>query len=87
MPASTSAFAFGSRSTTLSPAASGAPRERAPVNAASRSCAGAPARATSAVGARAIALAGEAEDAREALRGFTAKLLTFDRLVNALAGD
>ena len=29
----------------------------------------------------------EAEDAREALRGFASKLLTFDRLVNALAGD
>jgi DNA polymerase III subunit delta' len=39
------------------------------------------------LGERAIALASEAEDAREALRGFTAKLLTFDRLVNALAGD
>jgi hypothetical protein len=58
-PASTSAFAFGSRSTNALAAASGAPRERAPVKAASRSCAGAPAaRATSAVGARAIALAG-----------------------------
>ena len=39
------------------------------------------------LGDRAIALAAEAEDAREALKGFTAKLLTFDRLVNALAGD
>jgi DNA polymerase III subunit delta' len=39
------------------------------------------------LGSRALALAAEAEDAREALRGFASKLLSFDRLVNALAGD
>jgi DNA polymerase-3 subunit delta' len=38
------------------------------------------------LGARALELAEQAEDAREALRGFAAKLLTFDRLVNAIAG-
>ena len=39
------------------------------------------------LGERALALAAEAEDTREALRGFASKLLSFDRLVNALAGD
>jgi len=39
------------------------------------------------LGERALALAAQAEDAREALRGFTGKLMSFDRLANALAGD
>ena len=39
------------------------------------------------LGERALALAAEAEDTREALRGFAGKLMSFDRLANALAGD
>ena len=39
------------------------------------------------LGERALLLAAEAEDTREALRGFAAKLLSFDRFVNALAGE
>jgi DNA polymerase-3 subunit delta' len=39
------------------------------------------------LGARAVLLAERAEDARHALRGFAGKLLTFDLLVDALAGD
>ena len=39
------------------------------------------------LGERAIVLAAAAEDTREALRGFAGKLLSFDRLVNALAGE
>jgi DNA polymerase III subunit delta' len=39
------------------------------------------------LGERAIDLAAAAEDTREALRGFAGKLLSFDRLVNALAGE
>jgi DNA polymerase-3 subunit delta' len=39
------------------------------------------------LGERATSLAEEAGEARTALRGFASKLLTFDRLVDALAGD
>ncbi len=39
------------------------------------------------LGERATSLGEEAAAAREALRGFASKLLTFDRLVEALAGD
>ena len=39
------------------------------------------------LGERATSLAEEAGEARTALRGFASKLLTFDRLVEALAGD
>jgi DNA polymerase-3 subunit delta' len=39
------------------------------------------------LGERAIGLADEAGEARGALRGFASKLLTFDRLVDALAGE
>jgi DNA polymerase-3 subunit delta' len=39
------------------------------------------------LGERATSLAEEAGEARMALRGFASKLLTFDRLVEALAGD
>jgi DNA polymerase-3 subunit delta' len=43
--------------------------------------------AASRLGERATSLAEEAGEARVALRGFASKLLTFDRLVDALAGD
>jgi len=39
------------------------------------------------LGERATSLAEDAGEARAALRGFASKLLTFDRLVDALAGD
>jgi hypothetical protein len=39
------------------------------------------------LGERALVLAEEAGDARAGLRGFANKLLTFDLLVDALAGD
>jgi len=39
------------------------------------------------LGERATSLAEDAGEARTALRGFASKLLTFDRLVDALAGD
>jgi DNA polymerase-3 subunit delta' len=39
------------------------------------------------LGARAIRIAEEAHEAREALRSFASKPLTFDRLVDTLAGD
>ena len=39
------------------------------------------------LGERATSLGEEAGEARAALRGFASKLLTFDRLVEALAGD
>jgi hypothetical protein len=39
------------------------------------------------LGERAIRLAEEAHEAREALRTFASKPLTFDRLVDALAGN
>jgi len=43
--------------------------------------------AASPLGERALNLAEDAAQARSALRGFASKLLTFDRLVEALAGD
>ena len=43
--------------------------------------------AASRLGERATSLGEEAGEARAALRGFASKLLTFDRLVEALAGD
>lgn len=43
--------------------------------------------AQGALGARALLLADEAAVAQEALRGFAGKLLTFDRLVEALAAE
>ena len=39
------------------------------------------------LGSRAVLVAERAEDARRALRGFAGKLLTFDLLVDALAGE
>jgi hypothetical protein len=39
------------------------------------------------LGDRAVELAAEAADARFALRGFASKLLTFDLLLDSLAGE
>jgi DNA polymerase-3 subunit delta' len=39
------------------------------------------------LGERALGIAEQAEGARAALRGFASKLMTFDRLLDALAGD